>query len=117
MAAARSDLSRVIPPKALAHVVLRTGNFKSMVAFYKVFLGARVSLENDQLAFLTYDDEHHRIAICYIPGTSPKIRTSSGLEHIAFSFESLDDLLLAYEQRKARDIVPIWCINHGPTTR
>jgi catechol-2,3-dioxygenase len=113
----RSDLSQVMSPTSLAHVVLRTANFKSMVAFYKAFLGARATWENDQLAFLTYDHDHHRIAIGNVPGTSPKVRTSAGLEHIAFSFDTLSDLLLAYEQRKARDILPIWCVNHGPTTR
>ncbi|KAM5383720.1 hypothetical protein ACJZ2D_001709 [Fusarium nematophilum] len=108
--------NRVLPPKGLAHVVLRTSNYKPMVAFYKTFLGAHATFENEQLAFLTYDEEHHRLAIGNVPGTTEKIPTSAGLEHIAFQFDTLDDLLTAYQQRKARGISPIWCINHGPTT-
>ncbi|CAI6099479.1 unnamed protein product [Clonostachys chloroleuca] len=107
---------KVLSPSSLAHVVLQTPKFKPMVAFYKAFLGARATYENDHLAFLTYDQEHHRIAIAAVPGTLDKIRTSAGLAHIAFSFDSLSDLLLAYEQRKARNILPTWCVNHGPTT-
>ncbi|KAF5700221.1 glyoxalase bleomycin resistance dioxygenase [Fusarium mundagurra] len=108
--------AKVSLPKGLAHVVLRTLNFKPMVAFYKIFLGAYATFENEQLAFLTYDEEHHRLAIGNVPGTSEKILTSAGLEYIAFQFENLDYLLTAYRQRKARGILPIWCVNHGPTT-
>ncbi|CAG9947760.1 unnamed protein product [Clonostachys rosea f. rosea IK726] len=108
--------SKVLSPRALAHVVLRTSNFKPMVAFYKTFLGAHATFENEFLSFLTYDEEHHRIAIGNVPGTSEKVPTSAGLEHLAFSFNNLQDLLSAYTQRKARGILPIWSVNHGPTT-
>lgn len=108
--------STVKSPAGLAHVVLQTSQFKPIVAFYKAFLGAYASYENDVLCFITYDEEHHRVAICHVPGTTPKAPRSAGLAHMAFSFETLDDLLLAYQQRKARGIVPFWCVNHGPTT-
>lgn len=103
-------------PSKLAHVVLRTNNFGPMVQFYRTFLGAQVIYENEMLAFLSYDDEHHRIAIVQVPGTQTKITTSCGLEHIAFTFDSLSDLLLAYRQRKQKGILPLWPVNHGPTT-
>lgn len=103
-------------PSKLAHIVLRTNNFKSMVDFYRIFLGAQVIYEDEILAFLSYDDEHHRIAIVAVPGTQAKHATSCGLEHIAFTFDSLSDLLLAYRQRKQKDILPLWPVNHGPTT-
>ncbi|KFY26546.1 hypothetical protein V491_01266 [Pseudogymnoascus sp. VKM F-3775] len=106
---------KVISPNSLAHVVLRTTNLKSMVSFYKVFLGAHAAYENENSAFLTYDEEHHRIAIAAAPSTGPKVRTSSGLEHIAFGFATLRDLMDSYKQRKEFGIVPIWGVNHGPT--
>lgn len=109
----------VKPPISLAHVVLRTSapNYAKMVSFYKDFLGAHVVYGNDFLSFLTYDEEHHRIAIAAMPDTiSPKVENSSGLQHIAFSYETLDDLALTYTQRKAVGIEPAWCVNHGPTT-
>ncbi len=105
-------------PSKLAHVVLRTNadNFRVMVQFYKDFLGAHATYENDFLSFLSYDEEHHRIAIAGIPGTAPKNVKSCGLEHTAFTFDTLDDLLEAYQQRKALGIPPVWSVNHGPTT-
>lgn len=44
------------------------------------------------------------------------MKTSCGLEHIAFSFPGIASLLLAYRQRKAHGIPPLWSVNHGPTT-
>ncbi|KAF2827186.1 Glyoxalase/Bleomycin resistance protein/Dihydroxybiphenyl dioxygenase [Ophiobolus disseminans] len=103
-------------PSKLAHVVLRTNNLQSMVRYYQDFLGAQVIYENEMLAFLSYDEEHHRIALIQAPGTQAKSPTTCGLEHIAFSFDSLHDLLLSYRQRKQKGIMPLWPVNHGPTT-
>lgn len=111
-----APVKKVLSPTALAHVVLRTSNFKNMVDFYTNFLGGSVTYGNEMISFLTYDEEHHRIAILAIPGTGPKQPLSSGLEHIAFAFPTLPDLLLAYRHRKARGISPVWSVNHGPTT-
>lgn len=108
--------TKVKSPAALAHVVFRTHNFIGMVAYWKHFLGAHATWENDFLSFLTYDEEHHRIAIVGMPDSTPKAPTSVGLEHLAFSFNSLADLTDAYKQRKENGIVPTWCVNHGPTT-
>jgi catechol-2,3-dioxygenase len=107
---------RVKSPASLAHVVLRTGQYQKMISFYKDFLGADITFMNATLAFLRYDEEHHRIAIIAVPGVGPKVASSAGLDHIAFAFSSLVDLVLAYQQRKAKGIVPSWCVNHGPTT-
>lgn len=87
-----------------------------MVEYYKNFLGAEAIYKNDMLAFLSYDEEHHRIAIANIPGTKGKDKMTCGLEHIAFSFNTLSDLLLAYRQRKQKGVLPLWPVNHGPTT-
>lgn len=107
---------KVLSPAALAHVVLQTAQYEPMVAFYKAFLGAHATYENESLSFLTYDEEHHRVAILHVPSTKPKEPTSAGMAHMAFAFNTLEDLLQAYIQRKARGILPIWAVNHGPTT-
>lgn len=108
--------SSVTSPSMLAHVVLRTGNLAKMVEFYTTFLGGTITYGNDFLSFITYDEEHHRMALIGMPDTSPKVTTSAGLEHIAFAFPTLSALLLSYRQRKVRGISPLWCVNHGPTT-
>ncbi|KAA8649290.1 uncharacterized protein ATNIH1004_005191 [Aspergillus tanneri] len=53
------------------------------------------------MAFLTYDEEHHRIAITGLLGTTDKDPDSCGLEHIAFTYGSSDGLFLSYHQHKA----------------
>ncbi|KAL4801510.1 Glyoxalase/Bleomycin resistance protein/Dihydroxybiphenyl dioxygenase [Aspergillus unguis] len=108
--------TKVLSPASLAHVVLRTANLPRMVDFYTTFLGGTVTYGNEILSFITYDEEHHRIALIGVPSTGPKVPTSCGLEHIAFAFNNLSDLLAAYRHRKARGISPVWCVNHGPTT-
>jgi catechol-2,3-dioxygenase len=76
---------KVISPVKLAHVVLRTNNFTKMNQFYKDFLGGQASIEvPDQLSFLTYDDEHHRIALVSIPSIKNKDKDSCGLEVCPF---------------------------------
>lgn len=105
-----------IAPASLAHVVLRTSDLPRLQAFYTKFLGGKVVFSDGPLAFIAYDDEHHRIALIAIPGTAAKNPKMCGLEHIAFAFESMADLLLAYRQRKQQGILPCWSVNHGPTT-
>lgn len=41
---------------------------------------------------------------------------STGLQHIAFSYATLGDLLGTYEELRSQDIHPTWCVNHGTTT-
>ncbi|SMQ53629.1 unnamed protein product [Zymoseptoria tritici ST99CH_1A5] len=107
---------QVLSPSSLCHVVLRTSNYKDMVDFYTTCLGGYVVHGNSFISFITYNNEHHRIAIINVPGTAPKQMKSRGLEHIAFGFSNMHDLLLSYQQRKERGIEPVWCVNHGPTT-
>ncbi|KEF62710.1 uncharacterized protein A1O9_00683, partial [Exophiala aquamarina CBS 119918] len=83
---------------------------------YVSFLGGRIAYENSMAVFITYDEEHHRIALLQFPGTKPKVKTTCGLEHLAYSFSSLTDLLLAYRQRRNVGTEPYWSFNHGPTT-
>ena len=109
----------VLRPAYLAHVVLRTPNastFKAMRDFYVSFLSAEITYENAVLCFLTYDTEHHRIAIDIFPNTTPRVGNPAGLAHIAFTYHSLQDLAVSYRQRRALGITPFWCVNHGPTT-
>lgn len=111
-----NDTKRVISPISLAHVVFRTSQYTEMVEFWATFLGASIVHTDKTLTFLKYDDEHHRIAIIAVPGTTPRPQTAAGMHHVAFSFASLSDLVKSYQQRKANGIMPVWCVNHGPTT-
>jgi len=104
------------PPVKLAHIVLATRRFDESIHWWSVVLGARVMFRNALLCFLSYDDEHHRLALINTANFSPKRRESVGLDHVAFTFGSLGDLLHTYERLKRHGLRPEWCINHGPTT-
>ena len=41
---------------------------------------------------------------------------AAGLDHIAFTFRSLEQLLGTYVRLKKGGVLPVWAINHGPTT-
>jgi catechol-2,3-dioxygenase len=107
-----------ISPIKLAHVVLRTkSNFDVMVQWYCVVLGAQVVFNaGGRLIFLSYDDEHHRIAIAASEALTERPLRSAGLDHIAFTYEDIGALLATYRRLKQAGILPFVCVNHGPTT-
>lgn len=72
--------AQVMSPSRLAHVVLRTSNLKEMSPFYKTFLGGEAQIESDQVAFITYDDEHHRLALVQRPDLQKLPPKSCGLD-------------------------------------
>lgn len=109
---ARSD----VRPKAFVHVVLKTGRFEEQVEFYKAFLNAWIVMKSAEGAFLTYDHEHHRVAIANMGSIPDLDRSAAGVEHISYAYATLGDLLANYLRLKELDILPYWCINHGPTT-
>ncbi|KAI1467125.1 Glyoxalase/Bleomycin resistance protein/Dihydroxybiphenyl dioxygenase [Daldinia caldariorum] len=118
-----SDKSKLISPEALCHIVLRTtaDNFDGMVDFYLTMLGGRVSHQSHRLCFMTYDYEHHRIAIMKDPTAVPRSTKEGGapqvgLHHVAFGFKTLQDLATSYEEKKAAGIMPVWSVNHGVST-
>ncbi|MEM5517208.1 VOC family protein [Henriciella sp. AS95] len=110
------EASDRIRPASLAHIVLRTGQHQKMVGWYEHVLNAEIVYSNDHLTFLTYDDEHHRIAIAKLPVTGRRDKSRAGVDHIAFTYESLPLLLENWSRLQEDGIEPIWCINHGPTT-
>jgi catechol-2,3-dioxygenase len=105
-----------IAPTKLAHVVRRTSRFDEMLAWYETVLAAKVVHSDGILAFLTYDDEHHRIAIARIPGLEDAPQPYAGTDHIAFTHADLGDLLSTYMRLRSEGIEPYWTLNHGPTT-
>lgn len=103
-------------PVKLAHVVFKTGRLKEMVQWYCNVLEGRVVYANDMLAFVTYDDEHHRVAFVATGAAVRPTEGHSGLHHMAFTYGSLEDLLDTFQRLQAEDLEPFWCVNHGPAT-
>lgn len=102
-------------PAKLSHLVLRTPRFAAMREFYMSLLGAHPAFENEQVCFMTYDDEHHRVGLINWPHLEDMEPKRAGLEHIAFTYDDLPSLLAAYVHNKDQGIEPFWTINHGPT--
>ena len=102
-------------PVKFAHIVLKTRKYEEMVSWWCGFLGAHVRHGNDFISFLSYDEEHHRIAIAAIPNLEEPNPRAAGIEHFAFTFATIDDLFAKYEEMKAKGCAPYWTINHGFT--
>ncbi len=115
-----------MPPTKLAHVVFQTNRMTEMRDWYCAALGAHVIYENDHLCFVTYDDEHHRVAFANFGPLAPRDPSSTelmikateapGLHHVAFTFGGMGELLDTYVRLKERGVRPFFCVNHGPTT-
>lgn len=109
------EAKRVRPVK-LAHFVLRTARYREMVDWYMNLLEADVMASGEQATFMSYDDEHHRVAILKVPLLWPGTRATAGVDHVAFTYANLDDLLHTYERLAKQDVKPVWPVNHGATT-
>ncbi|WP_435825412.1 VOC family protein [Mycobacterium simiae] len=117
------DLPDRLVPDFIAHWVVKTARSAEMIEWYGHVFGARVVHEDNQIAFLTWDHESHRLALVKLPPPFRYVfplsrwrRKTYGLDHLAFTFTSVERLLLTYERLKKQGITPVWSINHGPTT-
>ena len=110
------DTDKVNSPGKFAHIVINTPQILALKNWYTQVLGMRVVSENDLLCFLTYDNEHHRLALVNNPKLKQRPEKTAGINHFAYTLSDLGSLLSSYMRLKKADILPWWCINHGPTT-
>lgn len=107
-------------PSKFAHIVYRTRRFEEMVLWYEKVFEAKVQHKNPALAFLTYDDEHHRFAFANLAVLDPAgqdsgAKADTSVDHVAYTYASLADLVDTYRRLKKQGITPYWPIRHGPT--
>jgi len=107
-------------PVKFAHVVYQTRRFDDMIAWYRNVFEAEVVYENPALAFLTYDDEHHRFAFANLDvlkpgGDSRDHRGEIGVNHVAYTYANVADLMDTYARLKGAKIEPYWPVHHGTT--
>jgi catechol 2,3-dioxygenase-like lactoylglutathione lyase family enzyme len=110
----------MVKPVKFAHVVYMTRRYEEMIAWYCEVFEATVVYSNPALAFLTYDDEHHRFAFANLDAMKPDgdgvdDRGEIGVNHVAYTYASAGDLLDTYARLKSAGIVPYWPIHHGTT--
>ncbi|WP_410589295.1 VOC family protein [Amycolatopsis sp. lyj-23] len=100
-----------------AHVVFQTSQAPQMRDWYCTVLDAHVVYEDDNLTFITFDEEHHRIALLNSPAPlERKTPATAAMHHVAYTFDHLDDLLSRYESLRDKGVSPAVCIAHGVTT-
>lgn len=122
----------VARPK-LAHYGLLTANLNAMVEWYGKVLGMSVNHRSripliaritrmgppfSAFAFVSNDDMDHRIVFFEISDAvvDPEKGHHTGLQHIAFEYASLEDLLAAYVRLKGQGIEMLWAADHGVGT-
>ena len=119
----------IVHPK-LMHYGLATANLDAMIDWYRKVLGMTVNnrikvpagIPNGPpfsgMAFLSNDEFDHRIVFFEIPGVvpDPDKRRHTGLQHVAFEYATLDDLLGTYTRLKNQGIAPLWAADHGVGT-
>lgn len=107
-------------PSKFAHVVYRTHRFAEMLEWYTLVFDAHIHHQNPAMAFLSYDSEHHRLAMIDLDVVRPDDTEAEkqglvGVDHVAYTYGTLDDLLDTYEHLKENQVTPYWCVHHGIT--
>jgi catechol 2,3-dioxygenase len=100
------------------HALLKTARMQEMIAWYAVVVGIEPVFEGPGIAFLSNDAANHRISMVGNPEflANPNFRKSVGMHHLAFEYESVNDLLDAW-QRLHDDYgyKPHVAVHHGMT--
>ena len=112
-------MARIRPAK-FVHVVYRTRRFEEMLRWYQAVFDAKIQHYDPAIAFITYDDEHHRMAFANLDILKPGVDANNrqgiiGIDHVAYTYASVSDLLENYAHLKEQGIKPYWCIHHGLT--
>ena len=103
-------------PIKLSHIVLQTNRRREMIEWYCTVLGAEILYEAERISFISYDDEHHRVAFLD-PGRLVDHRPDeTGLHHVAFTYAGLAELVDNYLRLREIGVLPQHCVNHGVTT-
>jgi len=116
-------MSETTTPAYLAHWVVTTARAPEMIDWYGHLFDAHVVHEDDQIAFLTWDEESHRLAFDQA-AASGEVRVPAGQVPpqglrrgpSRLHLDSLATLLAKWEQLSKIGIESVWAINHGPTT-
>ena len=121
----------IVHPK-LHHYGLITANLKDMIDWYQKVLGmtinqhakipsiARLMRQGppfSAFSFVSNDEMDHRIVFFEVPKAAldPDKRHHTGLQHVAFECETVDELLGTYLRLKDLGIEPLWAADHGVT--
>ena len=118
-------------PDTFHHVSFKTMNYDRMVDFYEKLFGCKPMYKSKEITFMTFDEEHHRIAIAntepvfdnlgFLPRIIMKFKNwinravpnLVGLDHISYRLNPIDQWFDFYFRAKKQGLEPYWTINHG----
>lgn len=118
-----------VHPK-LQHFGLTTANLEAMLDWYRKVLGMTVNYRLamparaqhgppfSAMAFVSNDEVNHRIVLFEAPGlvVDPDKPRHVRVQHVAFEYETLDDLLGTYGRLKGLGILPVLAIDEALQT-
>jgi len=115
----------IIHPK-LQHYGLTTSNLDAMIDWYRKVLGMTVHHRSEArggaqrgpfsaAAFLSNDEVNHRIVLFEVPGLAadPERHHHTRVQHIAFEYGKIDELLGSYARLKSLGILPVMAADQG----
>ena len=119
----------IVHPK-LQHYGLTTANLDAMIDWYRKVLGMTVNHRASMpagaqsrapfsaFAFVGNDEVHHRIVFFETPGAGvdPDKLRHVRVQHVAFEYQTLDDLLGTYVRLKGSGILPVMAVDEGLQT-
>jgi catechol-2,3-dioxygenase len=97
-----TDVQGTTGPVRLNHVVLFVSDVERSVAFYATVFGMQVVTRESRMraAFLRLprSGNHHDLGLFEVPATpEPRQRRTVGLYHLAWQFDTIDELVAARE--------------------
>ncbi|EFH86890.1 VOC family protein [Ktedonobacter racemifer] len=100
------------------HFGVITAHLEEMLDWYAKVLGMTAVQASHGLVFLSNDRAHHRLAVLSLPGTRDTVAPypHAKIQHVAFEYATIDDLLTSWERLKEWGIEPVLAADHGPTT-
>ncbi len=100
------------------HFGIITAHLEETLDWYARVLGMTAVYSSHGLTLLSNDRAHHRLAVLSFPMTNEHLdsRLHAKLQHVAFEYATLDDLLASWERLKGLGIEPVLAADHGPTT-
>lgn len=114
-----SEQSAIIRP-TFHHFGVLTAHLEEMMNWYAKVLGMTTNFQSTTIgiAFLSNDRAHHRMALIAWPGLKDDHDNNlhAKLQHVAFEYATIDDLLNTWERLKGLSIEPVLAADHGMTT-
>jgi catechol 2,3-dioxygenase len=119
----------IVHPR-LHHLGITTGNMIAMADWYRAVLGMTIVHQTASAApgqsggpaikstWMSNDEANHRIALVELAGigADPERALHRRVQHFAFEYQSLEDLLGSYVRLKGLGILPVLCTDAGLQT-